>query len=110
MPESESRFQQQPNTDAQQAAYRAEEARRLQNRNVGMDPFNVCIRCGYKVRESSRRAMGMTACPRCHGHECRIENLDYDQSIPANPIPTYEQALADERNIQTKRQQIIGGP
>lgn len=106
----EERFYQQPNLDAQQAAYRAEEERRRHNREVGMDPFNVCIHCGYKVRESQRLAMGLTACPRCGRRECKIENLDYDSSIPTNPIPTYEQAVAEDMQAQIQRRKIIGGP
>lgn len=106
----ESKFYHEPNPEAQQAAYRAEEQRRAMNRSVGMDPWVVCAACGWKIRESRRVALGVQACQRCGNRQCRIENMDYDSRIPVNPTPTYEQALADEQSLQAKRRQIIGGP
>ena len=95
------KFRQQPDPEAQRAAFAREEARRARNRAVGSDPVVVCVRCGWKIYESERQRLGVTRCMRCGGAECKVHALDYDLSVRAEPRPSLQQIEAEERQMRS---------
>jgi len=97
-----SKFYKNVDPSRQAAFLDRDEHRRVANRSIGDDPILVCEQCGWKIRESARKAQGLTACARCHGTACRVHNLDYDLNIRPPARPDVNTILAQEQQMMRR--------
>ena len=67
------------------------------------DPYLSCTRCNYTMQESIAKAAGHKCCPNCGGTEVKVQTLNYDPSIPENPLPTVREAEAQSRASRPPR-------
>lgn len=84
---------------------REEDARRRAVRSQFSDSWTVCLNCRWKERTSICIAERIKVCPRCGNNQCVRETLDYDHSVPTNPLPSTE---AEIRNIERQNRRLLG--
>lgn len=86
--------------------YHREGQRRQSIQHQFGDPWHVCVNCGWRGRKSYCIANGIRACPQCGSTKCAQQCLEYDTTIPPNPLPT---TIKEVEQIERDNRKILGG-